>query len=82
MNSSGNSGHLHCEAGGRYELSQFRANELLMMEVWIPWKDCEELVLFGGHCDLVIRLEVAEGRFVSSNAGPLRSVPICQRQVT
>ena len=27
---------------------RFRANELLMMEVWIPRKDCEELVLYGG----------------------------------
>ena len=32
---------------------RFRANELLMMEIWIAWKDCEELVLFGGHCDFV-----------------------------
>jgi len=32
---------------------RFRVNELLMMDVWIAWKDCEELVLFGGHCDFV-----------------------------
>jgi len=30
-----------------------RASELLMMEIWVAWKDCEELVWSGGHCDFV-----------------------------